>query len=248
MCELVRREGEGAFPCVVRTPEGRVLRLYGDAAPRHARWLGMCDGTAVWSEPADAVGPGLGGLVAIDIPELVDEVGVHLGPDIGGGGLFEGSPERSLTGERTGVSTEDAGAEQQRTAVLTWIAASLGHPHDLGAEGPPCTAMRACIADEPPDLLPSLSTLAAPRGGRVPRVGGGTLTPEREDNATQIDLLPVVTSAHAETTGTGATTTGGLARWVTPERVVRLAPWVALALLGLSAGAWWGFLAPLSSD
>lgn len=209
----------------------------------------MCDGTAVWSEPADAVGPGLGDMVRIDVPELVDEVGVHFGPDAGaGGGLFDGAGERSLTGERTGVSTEDPGAEQQRMAVLTWIAASLGHPHEMAAEGPPCTAMRTCIADEPLDLLPSLSTLAAQRGGRVPRGGTGTLTPEREDSATQIDLLPLATPANAETTGTGATTTGGIARWVTPERVIRLAPWVALALLALSAAAWWGFLAPLSSD
>ena len=88
-CELLRREGEAAFPCVVRTPEGRILRLHGDAAPRHARWFGLCDGVAVWSEPADAAGPPLGVVLEIDVSELVDEVGVAFGPDRASGNVPE---------------------------------------------------------------------------------------------------------------------------------------------------------------
>lgn len=251
-CELLRREGEAPFPCVVRTQEGRVLRLHGDAAPKHARWLGMCDGTAVWSEPADAAGPGLGQHLEIDVAELIDEVGVAFGPDGGGGGLFDGPGESSLTGERTGVATEEAGAEQQRTAVLAWIAASLGEPHPLEAQGPPCTALRARIADEPPDLLPSLSTLSAPRDGRVLRPPPPTqpqLQADGDDTVTQVDLLVPAASGAPETTGSGAaTTTGGVSRWLTAERVIRVAPWVALALLAISAGAWWVFVVPLYPD
>lgn len=250
-CEVIRREGEGAFPCVVRSPEGRVLRLHGDAAPRHARWLGLCDGVAVWSEPADNPGPGLGVYVEIHVAELVDEVGVALGPDRDSSGLFDPPSEASLTGERTGVSTEEAGAEQQRTAVLAWIAASLGEPNRLPEVGAPCAALRTRIADEPPDLLPSLGFGAVVRDARVlrappapPPAPPGPGASFTDDTVTQVDLLPP-RPEDPRTGVTGATTTGhtGNTRfgWLPSERIVRVALLVSAVLLGLSAYAWWRF-------
>jgi hypothetical protein len=235
--ELLRKEGDGPFPCVVRTPEGRVLRLHGDAAPRHARWLGMMAGGAVWSEPADSVGEGTGEFIEIDVTELIDEVGVPLGPDRDHGGLFDPPSELSLTGERTGTPTHEAGADQQRTALLAWIAASLGEGGPPQAEGPPPAALRLRIADEPPDLLPSLSSPPQPRAsGRVlrpPPTPPPSLVPESEDTVTQVGPLASAGPPTEHTEG-----------WLPAERLVRLAPPVAALLLVLSAVAWWLWAVP----
>ncbi len=236
--ELLRREGEGPFPCVVRTAEGRALRLHGDAAPRHARWLGMVDGVAVWSEPADLTGFGTDEWVEVYVTELIDEVGVPLGPDHSDhGGLFDPPAELSVTGERTGGHADQPEGDAQRAALLTWIAAALGERVPHRAEGPPPTALRTLIADEPPDLLPSLGAPAGARGsGRVLRPPPVTLQPEgfeREDTATQADvLLPA---------GPSTEHTGG---WLPAEKLIRFAPFVAAGLLVLSALAWWIWAVP----
>jgi hypothetical protein len=58
-CDVLRRDGPGALPCVVRDEAGRVLHLFGEAPPRGARWLGTLDGSAVWGMPvADALDGG----------------------------------------------------------------------------------------------------------------------------------------------------------------------------------------------
>lgn len=241
--EVLRREAEGRFPCVVRAPDGRVLRLHGDAAPRHARWFGMSDGVAIWAEPAEAAGATPEAVLELHVDELVDEVGVSLGPDRDHRGIFDTAAESSLTGERTGATTEEAGVETRRTAVLAWIAASLDEPVELPLSGPPPAALRTRIADEPPDLLPSLAQAPALRGGRVlrappvaPPLGG----PERDDTVTQVDLLVPALADDGERTG-GTTTGQNPLGWLDAERVVRLAIGVALALLAGSALAWWWF-------
>ncbi|MSQ00835.1 MAG: hypothetical protein EXR71_02955 [Myxococcales bacterium] len=234
--ELLRRERAGTFPCLVRTADGKVLRLHGDAAPRHARWFGMHEGVAVWSEPAESAGVGAGEFLELHLTELVDEVGVALGPDRDHAGLLDAPGESSLTGERTGTSTEEAGVETQRTAVLAWIAASLGETHDLPDRGAPCVPLRARIADEPPDLLPSLGSAPTRRESRVLRAPPHPAAPDLDDSVTQVDLLPSpVVGADAT-----AMTTTGLGRWgwFTAERVVRLAPWFAVLVLSASAVAW----------
>ena len=252
-CELLRREGEAPFPCVVRTPDGRTLRLHGDAAPRHARWFGLCDGMAIWSEPADNPGPPTGIVVEIAMTEQVDEVGVPLGPDRGGEGLFDTPDEASLTGERTGVSSQEAGAEQQRLAVLAWISATLAEPADLPETGPPSATLRTRIADEPPDLLPSLGFVPAPRDARVPRPPPVAPNLFADDTVTQVDLLRPAGEPSGNTspglggrsatgaTTTGHTTTGGLTRMLRPERLLRVAPWIAATLLVASALAYWAW-------
>ncbi len=238
--DVLRREGEGPFPVVVRTAEGRVLRLHGDAAPRHARWFGMSDGVAVWAEPADAAGASTGEVVEVHVEELIDEVGVAVGPDRDHRGIFDPPGESSLTGERTGASTEEAGVETQRTAVLAWIAASLGEPHALPASAPPSAALRTRIADEAPDLLPSLAAPPTAKGGRVlrtPPAAPLATTPERDDTETRVDLLP---PAGPPTDAGGATTTGThTLRWLTAERMVWVGFAVAACLLAGSALAWW---------
>ncbi len=236
--ELLRREGESALPCVVRTPEGRVLRLHGDAAPRHARWLGMLDGVAVWSEPADLQGIGSDEWIEVDVAELIDEVGVPLGPDRGDhGGLFDPPSEFSLTGERTGTPTDEAGAEAQRTALLAWIASSLGAGAPPRDEGPAPAALRLRIADEPPDLLPSLSAPSSTRaGGRVlrpPPPSPGPASAELDDTATQVNPLAPAGPSTEHTEG-----------WLPAERLVRFAPFVAGGMLVLSALAWWIWAVP----
>lgn len=235
--ELLRREGEATLPCVVRTPEGRVLRLHGDAAPRHASWLGMLDGVAVWSEPADLTGIGSDEWIEVHVTELIDEVGVPLGPDRGDHGLFDPPSEFSLTGERTGTPTDEAGAEAQRTALLAWIASSLGAGPPPVATGASPAALRTRIADEPPDLLPSLGAPPGPRtSGRVlrpPPPSPRPATPELDDTATQADGLPSAGRATEATEG-----------FLPAERLVRLAPFVAGAMLVVSAVAWWLWAVP----
>jgi hypothetical protein len=236
--ELLRREAEGAFPCVVRTPEGRVLRLHGDAAPRHARWLGMVDGTTVWSEPADLTGIGTDEWIEVNVVELIDEVGVPLGPDAGDhGGLFDPPSEFSLTGERTGGHTDEAGGDAQRTALLAWIAVTLGEGGPPAALGPAPAALRGRIADEPPDLLPSLGAPPSPRStGRVlrpPPAAPRPLVPDLDDTATQVDALAPAGPSTEHTEG-----------WLPAEKLVRIAPFVAGGLLVLSALAWWIWAVP----
>ncbi len=241
--EVLRRERQGTFPCLVRTVDGKVLRLHGDAAPRHARWFGMHEGVAVWSEPGELAGVGTGEFLELHLTELVDEVGVALGPDRDHSGLFEAVGESSLTGERTGASTEEAGVEAQRTAVLAWIAASLGEGQGLPDRGAPCVALRPRIADEPPDLLPSLGSAPTKRESRVLRAPPNHPTREIDDSITQVDLLPTPLSA---VEATAMTTTGlGPLRWLTAERVVRLAPWFAVLVLSASAAAWWAWALPV---
>lgn len=243
--EVLRREAEGRFPCVVRAPDGRILRLHGDAAPRHARWFGMSDGVAIWAEPAEAAGAPVGEVLELHVDELVDEVGVALGPDRDHRGIFDLAAESSLTGERTGATTEEGGVEQQRTAVLAWIAASLGDAVELPLAGPAPASLRTRIADEPPDLLPSLAAAPVLRGARVLRAP--PLAPpagiERDDTVTQVDLL--VPGVPGEPEPTAGTTTGHHpAGWLSVERVVRLGVIVALLLLAGSALAWWWFVLP----
>ena len=240
--ELVRKEREGTFPCLVRTADGKILRLHGDAAPRHARWFGMHEGMAVWSEPAESAGASTGEYLDLHLTELVDEVGVALGPDRDHAGLFDVAGESSLTGERTGASTEEAGVEAQRTAVLAWVAASLGETHGLPDGGAPCVALRARIADEPPDLLPSLGSAPSRRESRVLRAPPSHPTHDSDDSITQVDLLPVPAPG---ADATALTTTGwGALRWLTAESVVRLAPWFAVLVLSASAAAWWVWALP----
>lgn len=231
------------FPVVVRVPDARVLRLFGDAAPAHATWFGMCDGVAVWCEAATADDPPTGESIAVDAELPLDEVGVQVGPDRDTAGLFDLDADPSVTGEQTGVATEEATAEQQRTAALTWISSSAEAHVDAPDTAAPCPALKARIADEPPDAVPSLAA-AAPGPGLVRRAlrpAPGLADPPRpevDDTATQVDALAAPTD---DRTSTGSQSRDGItANWtLATDRVLRAARWVALVLLTVSGFAWW---------
>jgi hypothetical protein len=120
----------------------------------------------------------------------VDEVDVAVGPDTEeGGGLFEPSSGGTPSGEATGASGVEAAIEQQRTAVLAWLSASLEERVEL-AEGSAVPSLRRVIADEAPDPVPALDGVPMPGLPQrsPPRVAAPLrLREEREDTATQID-------------------------------------------------------------
>lgn len=200
-CEVLERDGP--LPRVVRDEAGRVLRLYADAPPLGAHWLGNIDGIGVWAIPmGDVLTTEALEVVWLDTPAL-DEVGVLVGPDRGDAlGLFD-SPTSASTGEHTeGADSPgpDRVGEQRRTSVLAWIAAQEDHADepidgDTPAEGAtddagpvqgvPCERLKRLVADEPLDPLPALEGVPRPRPGTAaePR---RELAPEREDTATQI--------------------------------------------------------------
>jgi hypothetical protein len=257
-CVVLQTDGPAPWPCVVRLPDGRVLRLHGDAAPKHARWFGMCDGVTLWAEPADATGQGTGEQRLVDVAEAIDEVGVALGPDLDVVGLFDASAERSATGERTLVAGIPPEVEQRRTSLLAWIAANADAPASSAAVSP-CTPLRGSIADEPPDALPALARAPSSSRGnaRITRTPPAPAFPlgDPDDTATQMPdtgVPPAPSAAEgpfaAETTATAsepvATTTGSRARppgaWQgTSDRVLNVARGLALVLLVGSALAWW---------
>lgn len=120
----------------------------------------------------------------------LDEVGVAMGPDHDGLGLFDAPTTGTATGEHTAGAHREERVQEgaRRTAVLAWIAAELP-PLDPVADGPPCTALKRLIADEPLDPLPALDGVPPrPRGpARVARAQPLGLGAEREDTATQIE-------------------------------------------------------------
>lgn len=126
----------------------------------------------------------------------VDEIGVQIGPDEGGGGLFERSAsEVTGTSETTAGQAVSVPVARRRTAILAWIAADLPEPGlsesaeatrprvDVpwtdtvegpapeDGEGVPCEALRRRILEEALDPLPAID--AADPG-----------TPEEEASAT----------------------------------------------------------------
>lgn len=244
-CECLGSSVPGAYPLLVRAADGRVLVLHTDSAPPHATWLGMFDGNAIWAVPAESSQPGNGLRLDIDLSPALDEVGVPVGPDRDAGGLFDVEVDRSVTGERTGVATEEAGIEQQRTALLTWIAASLANPPAAASHAGPCPALKSRIADEPPDGLPALAAPAASPRATARALRPAPTTPvadraEIDDTATAIDTVTRASTTE-ETTTTGSRAREGLTgSWsLAADRTLRTARWVALLLLALSALAWW---------
>ncbi|MBM4364784.1 MAG: hypothetical protein FJ102_01105 [Deltaproteobacteria bacterium] len=222
-----------------------MLALHTDSAPPQAAWLGMHDGNAVWAVPAESDLPANGAHVDIDLSPPLDEIGVPMGPDRDAGGLFDVETDSSVTGERTGVATEEAGIEQQRTALLTWIASSLASPAaDVGDAGP-CPGLKARIADEPPDGLPALAAPAtSPRSTAralraAPAAPAGE-RPEVDDTATAVGAVSRASSGD-DTTTTGSRARDGITgTWsLAADRTLRTARWIALLLLALSAFAWW---------
>jgi hypothetical protein len=121
-----------------------------------------------------------------------DEVGVAVGPDRDGLGLFDAPITGTATGEHTEggpLGAEPAGG-QARTAVLAWIAALAPPTTALTGDGTPCAPLKRLIADEPLDPLPALD--GAPPRPRTPArraapPADAVLAPEREDTATQIE-------------------------------------------------------------
>ena len=144
-----------------------------------------------------------------------DEIGVHVGPDRDGAGLFdppttEGT-DNTATHEHTdvhGSSESDAGTPR-RMAVLAWIAANPA-PSLEPTVSEPCEPLKRRIADEPLDMVPALEGL--PAHAVAPQA------PEREDTATRIEGFEAVIDRHVEAPSV-----------VDPPRTVRRLLLVALA-------------------
>lgn len=145
------------------------------------------------------------------LPTATDEVGVSVGPDADGGGLFDFPADSTATGDATG---EAAGADregstrgQRRTAALAWIAAPVEDPEPAPESGPPCAAIKRTIADEPLDPLPALDGVAwrtapdKPIAVTTPAPTPLARRAERENTATQIDpFRPTVTTIERRVT------------------------------------------------
>lgn len=124
-----------------------------------------------------------------------DEIGVAVGPDRDGYGLFDAPTTGTAT--RAAEPTEgpprgpDHATDTRRTAVLAWIAArppapAGPTPSRPGADGVPCAPLKRLIADEPLDPLPPLDGVPL-RPRPAARAAARALAPEREDTATQIE-------------------------------------------------------------
>lgn len=189
----------------------------------------------------------------------LDEVGVRFGPDRDGDGLFDPPRESSMIGEKTSVTPEEAQASEPERTLLAWIADSGGLLAHAPESGVPCRPLRQRIADEPPDLLPALGAPAL-----LHRAGSKVLRPpptapsrstEPDDTNTQIRPMPRPPGSPPRDddpptnegspsgdrdTATEHTQTGQTGAFVVAsDRVLRLARWLALVLLSLSAAAWW---------
>lgn len=153
----------------------------------------------------------------------LDEVGFAIGPDEGGGGLFDRSgTDATGTGEATAsTSRPDLAVTAQRTALLAWLAADLPSVEapeestEPGFQPPPELAelpeaamgklaaeLRRALADEPLDPLPSLDGIGggvwpelAPVGGRGDTVGLAESTVIPDESSTTALLSPVVLAA-----------------------------------------------------
>lgn len=187
----------------------------------------------------------------------LDEVGVRLGPDRDGDGLFDPPRESSMVGEKTSVATDEVAPSEPERTLLAWISESAALLANAPESGVPCRPLRQRIADEPPDLLPALGAPAL-----LHRAGSKVLRPpptapsrsnEPDDTNTQIRPMPRPTNGASareddpptnersttgdRDTGTDHTQTGSFV--VASDRVLRLARWLALGLLSVSAAAWW---------
>ena len=185
--------------------------------------------------------------------EPLDEVGVRLGPDRDGEGLFDPPRENSMVGEKTSVTTDESPIREPERALLDWIAGDSLLLANVPEQAEPCRPLRQRIADEPPDLLPSLAApaLLHRASSRVLRAppSAPARAPEADDTATQIRPMPRTATDDDPPTNehtspgdrdTENTQSGQTGSWiVASDEVLRTARWLALALLTLSATAWW---------
>lgn len=191
-------EGEPWAPTRLGDEHGGAVRVVHESS-ENARWLGTLAGEPLWGVPDGEVTPGEQPTIELESPAF-DEIGVQVGPERDGGGLFdppttEGT-DRTATRERTDVhgSAETEGGPPRRTAVLAWIAATSPPTSPVESAGP-CEPLKRRIADEPLDMLPALEGLGP---GRAPAAQ------EREDTATQIEGFEVAIERNAEAAPTAA--------------------------------------------
>jgi hypothetical protein len=232
VCRLVAREGAGPFPCVVVDPDGWLLRL--DTTPQAdgVAPVGQVGGVEVWAEQVDdeAVAPDPSAeLVIVEDAAPVDEIGVRFGPESHGEGLFD-PPESTGTGtgERTGAFSDEAASDQQRTAVLAWISATLG-PVGSWPDTAACTPLKRLIADTPPDVLPALDAVPLGGGRAVRPLYAPVLRARADDTATAVDV-PTNDSALTDAPSSTTVEAPSIPRW----------PLVLAAFFAAAAAvAWW---------
>lgn len=225
VCRLVTREGEDPFPCVVVDPDGWLLRLTREPSGEGVAPVGLVEGVAVWAEQVDGqpAAQDVGApTIVIEDESLVDEVGVRFGPEDHGAGLFD-AREATGTGDATGAFSEEAERDQQRTAVLAWIAATLG-PLPAWPDTTACTPLKRLIADAPLDALPALDAVGASAGQAARPIYAPVLRARGDDTATVVDGQPTVTTSLTNSD-----------RPVVPRWPLVLAACFALA----AAIAWW---------
>ena len=128
-----------------------------------------------------------------------DEVAPDLGPDVVERGLLDPwtAPGQGAdtTGERTGAIEPRTDGASNLMAALADLAGGAGlteHHEVLQALGPrPATSVKACIADDPMDLLPAPDALAQ----RLQALQG---LDERSVEITAVRLHPVASEAPAQ--------------------------------------------------
>lgn len=186
-----------------------------------------------------------------DNNDALDEVGLRLGPDgeDDGEGLFDSPREASAVGEKTSVAHKEGSEQDNRAELLQRLRESVGTTSHVPESGEPCRALRLRIADEPPDLLPALGAPAL-----LHRAGTRVLRPpppapprpsDPDDTNTQIRPMPrprdddPPTGERTAPGDTEHTQTGQTGSWLATDRTLRLARWLALGLLSVSAVAWW---------
>ena len=157
---MLRREGPGVLPAIVRDAEGGLLRLT-DAPP--GRLVGTIGAQPVYASLVEAwtedTAPSLRGAMVLTLDaDAVDEVCVHLGPEVGGGLFDRTASEDAADLEATATAGRIPRPGILRTAVLARVAAWRPPLRPAPTRAPPSDEALARLAraarEEPPDALP----------------------------------------------------------------------------------------------
>ncbi len=157
---MLRREGPGVLPAIVRDADGALLRLTNTPPGRMVGTIGTQPVYAslveTWTEDT---APSLRGSMVLTLDaDAVDEVRVHLGPEVGGGLFDRTASEDAADVEATATAGRVPRPGILRTAVLARVAAWRTPVRPDPARAVPSDDALARLAraarEEPPDAIP----------------------------------------------------------------------------------------------